>query len=84
MMYGFITAFKTLHPVGTVTITHPIQKFKLLGVKCDTRNKNHKKLMVTICKKYLNTEMLQKFDTFDKKDDIADSMMQYLAVFKKN
>jgi hypothetical protein len=53
-------------------------------VKCDIRNKNRKKLMVTMCKKYLNQEMLQKFDTFDKKDDIADSMMQYLAVFKKN
>jgi hypothetical protein len=67
-----------------VNVVDPIQKFKLLGIKCDTRNKNHKKAMVEEAKKHLSGENLEKFLKFGKKDDISDSMMQYLSLKKKS
>jgi hypothetical protein len=86
LMYGFISAFKSLHPDGEVMVVDPIQKFKLLGIKCDTKNKNHKKAMVEEAKKRLSGENLEKFSKFGKKDDIADSIMQYLSlnIIKEN
>jgi hypothetical protein len=83
LMYGFVSAFKALHPEGEVRVVNPIEKFKLLGVKCDTRNKNHKKAMIEEAKKHLTGENLEKFLKYGKKDDIADSMMQYLSLIKK-
>jgi hypothetical protein len=76
MMYGFVSSFMSLHPEGSVRIVPPIEKFKYLCVKCETKNKNHKKLMVTMVQEYLTHEQKNKFMQLQKKDDVADCILQ--------
>jgi hypothetical protein len=83
LMYGFVSAFKAMHPNGEVCVVAPIDKFRSLGMRCDTRNKNHKKAMVVEAEKHLSGDMLERYKRFPKRDDIADSIMQYLATARE-
>ena len=52
-----------------------LQKFTTYN----SSKKEHKKNIVTICRKILeNSELLGKFDEFSKKDDISDAIIQGL------
>jgi hypothetical protein len=79
MMYGFVSAFMVMHPEGKVRVVDPVSKFNNLNVKCDTKNKNHKKLMIQMVKEILSETQLAKFTTLPKQDDVADCIMQFIG-----
>jgi hypothetical protein len=79
LMYGFVSAFMVMHPRGKIQIVSPIAKFDNLNIKCDTKNKNHKRRIVEVLIEYPNEFQKKKLSTFEKKDDIADCVMQFLS-----
>jgi hypothetical protein len=78
-MYGFVSAFRAMHPEGKIRVVDPISKFNNLNVKCDTKHKNHKKLMIQMAKETLSETLLAKFTALPKQDDVADSIMQFIG-----
>ena len=88
IMYALITKGIQLLGPQNVFLFDPKTKFTALGINYDTKNKKHKKLSVELCQNMLQkvgfTELLAKFDSNDKKDDIADSINQGLVWAYKN
>jgi hypothetical protein len=76
LMYAFASAFS-----GSVVLVDARNKFRKLKVEYTTRNKSHKKLSVELEQKYLTEEQLAKFNTFSKKDDLADSILQFVTYY---
>jgi hypothetical protein len=76
LMYGFVCGFS-----GSVILVDARNKFQKLKVEYTTKNKAHKKLVVELVKKYLSEEQLVKFNSFRKKDDLADSILQFITYF---
>jgi hypothetical protein len=76
LMYSFPSIFS-----GETIITDPKIKFKKLKVKMgDVSKKHHKKQATSLVKEYLDKEQLNKFNTYGKKDDIADSILQAMVL----
>lgn len=65
----------------------PKNKFLLIHETYDTKNKHHKKQSISYAKAFLKNnypELLTKFNTFEKQDDIADSLNQLLVYLASN
>ena len=55
----------------------------MMHVKYSTKNKEHKKLSVTLCREELYKSypaLVPMFEEYKKKDDIADSILMNLLV----
>lgn len=64
-----------------IVIFDPKLKFTKLRINYDTKNKNHKKLSIKIMRNYITKyypKYLDKFNSYDKQDDIADSLFMLL------
>lgn len=70
-----------------IIIFDPKLKFKTLSINFDTKNKHHKKLSIEIMKSFISRKypiLLTRFDNFEKKDDIADSLFMLLIILYKD
>ena len=71
-----------------VTLFDPKMKFTTLGKSYDTKNKNHKKQSIKMVLDVFTNlnfpELIEKFNHYDKKDDIADSVNQSIIWMYKN
>lgn len=82
LMYSICTAAQFLtESADDVIMFDPKLKFTWLGLAYTRENKAHKAQSVNICRSILvNTvedeSLIDKFDKFEKKDDIADSFNQ--------
>jgi hypothetical protein len=79
LMYTFVSVF-LCREGGEVVVTPPWVKFGKLGMKMDTQKKAHKKETAEKVLEYLNDEQKEKFRRFWKKDDIADCILQFIAL----
>ena len=64
--------------IQNIVIFDPKRKFKYYNVEYDTKNKKHKKLSIELCEKVLQEKMPEFVETFkgyEKKDDLADSIL---------
>lgn len=81
LMYSIISILYSLN-IREIIIFDPKLKFTKLKQSYNTKNKNHKKLairMTELLLQYNNTELLDMFSTYSKKDDISDAiLMLYL------
>ena len=63
-------------------------KFTSIGLNYDTKNKNHKKKSIELAKKLLsklnNDELMERFLSNSKQDDIADAINQAIVWSYKN
>lgn len=89
LMYAITsTALCYLEKPSNLIIYDPKLKFKDLNITYNTKNKEHKKQSITYCKALLieltNEELVEKFDTNKKQDDMADSFIQCLVWLAKN
>ena len=64
-----------------VFLFNPLDKFKVLNLPYDTKNKHHKKQSVQYAQRILQTHplLLERFKSFRKKDDLADTLNQALT-----
>ena len=71
-----------------IIIFDPKQKFNKLSIKYNIKNKEHKKLSINIIYNFLlkyHVELIDKFNSFNKKDDISDAIFMLLVyVYKDN
>jgi hypothetical protein len=75
LMYCFPAAFD-----GKVIVTDPKTKFEVFKAGMNTKNKQHKKDSIELVKQCLSEEHVKKLEEFEKKDDIADSILQAMAI----
>lgn len=65
----------------------PRDKFRVFGIEYSSKNKQHKKLSVNMARDLIHTrypEKLSEFESFKKKDDIADAINQgYTVMFQR-
>lgn len=83
IMYSIISLCITKIPLDDLIIYDPKKKFTDLHLKYSTKNKEHKKLSVSVCRdklELLYPSLLPSFDKHKKKDDIADSILMNLLV----
>lgn len=83
IMYSIISLCITKIPLDALIIYDPKKKFTDLHLKYSTKNKEHKKLAIEVCRKYLielYPSLLDQFDGHKKKDDISDSILMNLLV----
>lgn len=77
-----------LNRTSDIIIFNPINKFSLVNIKYDTKNKAHKKLSVRIISNLLesdsNEDIKNFFNSLDKKDDIADAIYMAYIIDDKN
>ena len=81
LMYGIAT--ESLNYTNNVIIFTPAEKFKTFGISYNTKSKAHKQLSITLASNLITKhfpEMIHKFNTFEKKDDIADAINQLITV----
>ena len=84
-MYSIAT--EALNYTNNVVIFTPNQKFKTFQIPYSTTNKQHKRLSITLASNLITKhfpEMIYKFNTFKKKDDIADAINQLFTVLYQN
>ena len=80
-MYSIAT--EALNYTNNVVIFTPAEKFKTFQIPYSTTNKQHKRLSITLASNLITKhfpEMIHKFNTFEKKDDISDAINQLFAV----
>jgi hypothetical protein len=80
LMYALITS--SLRFTSHITIFDPKLKFTTFHTSYTTKNSAHKKLSINTVREYLregNETMLEKFETFPKKDDVSDAIFQGLT-----
>ena len=85
LLYSIITA--ALNYTDNIIIFNPLDKFIKLDIKYTTKNKSHKKLSIDLIKNFLyniGNESLISFNSFVKKDDLADALLQVLVVIAEN
>ena len=85
IMYSIISLCITKIPLESLIIYDPKKKFTDLHLKYSTKNKEHKKLSVSVCREKLERlypYLIASFDGHKKKDDIADSVLMNLLVNK--
>ena len=83
IMYSIISLCITKIPLEALIIYDPKKKFTDLHLKYSTKNKEHKKLAIEVCRRYLielYPSLLDQFDGHKKKDDISDSILMNLLV----
>jgi len=81
LMYSIAT--EALNYTNNVIIFTPAEKFKTFGIPYSTTNKQHKRLSITLASNLITKhfpKMIHKFNTFEKKDDIADAINQLITV----
>jgi Holliday junction resolvasome RuvABC endonuclease subunit len=81
LMYSI--AMEALNYTNNVVIFTPSEKFKTFQIPYSTTNKQHKRLSITLTSNLITKhfpEMIHKFNTFEKKDDIADAINQLITV----
>ncbi len=81
IMYSIISLCITKIPLDALIIYDPKKKFTDLHLKYSTKNKEHKKLSINVCREklaQLYPSLLPSFDKHKKKDDIADSILMNL------
>ena len=85
LLYSIITA--ALNYTDNIIIFNPLDKFIKLDITYTTKNKSHKKLSIDLIKNFLyniDNESLITFNSFVKKDDLADALLQALVVIAEN
>lgn len=83
IMYSIISLCITKIPLDALIIYDPKKKFTDLHLKYSTKNKEHKKLSINVCREKLEQlypALLPSFDKHKKKDDIADSILMNLLI----
>ena len=81
LMYAIAT--EALNYTNNVIIFTPAEKFKTFQIPYSTTNKQHKRLSIALASNLITKhfpEMIHKFNTFEKKDDIADARNQLITV----
>lgn len=81
LMYSIISLCITKIPLDALIIYDPKKKFTDLHLKYSTKNKEHKKLSINVCREklaQLYPALLPSFEKHKKKDDIADSILMNL------
>ena len=81
IMYSIISLCITKIPLDALIIYDPKKKFTDLHLKYSTKNKEHKKLSINVCREKLTQlypALLPSFEKHKKKDDIADSILMNL------
>ena len=84
-MYSIAT--EALNYTDNVIIFTPAEKFKTFQIPYSTTNKQHKRLSITLASNLITKnfpEMIYKFNTFKKKDDISDVINQLFTVLYQN
>ena len=85
LMYSIIALCITKIPLDALIVYDPKKKFTDLHLKYSTKNKEHKKLSINVCREKLSAlypHLLDAFEAHRKKDDIADSILMNLLVNK--
>ena len=85
LLYSIITS--ALNYTDNIIIFNPLDKFIKLDIKYTTKNKSHKKLSIDLIKNFLyniDNDTLITFNSFVKKDDLADALLQVLIVIAEN
>ena len=85
LMYSIAT--EALNYTNNVIIFTPAEKFKTFQIPYSTTNKQHKRLSITLASNLITKhfpKMIYKFNTFKKKDDIADAINQLFTVLYQN
>lgn len=85
LMYSIIALCITKIPLDALIVYDPKKKFTDLHLKYSTKNKEHKKLSIKVCREKLSIlypHLLDPFEAHRKKDDIADSILMNLLVNK--
>ena len=85
LMYSIAT--EALNYTDNVIIFTPAEKFKTFQIPYSTTNKQHKKLSITLASNLITKhfpEMIYKFNSFEKKDDISDAISQLFTVLYQN
>lgn len=85
LMY-LISAFVSIY-CENIYIIDPKQKFNILNVIYNTKNKEHKKLSINIAHSFLQNcypSMVDKFNSYDKKDDLSDAILMLFTELYKN
>ena len=85
LLYSLITA--ALNYTENIIIFNPLDKFIKLDIKYSTKNKSHKKLSIDLIKNFLyniDVESLILFNSFVKKDDLADALLQALIIIAES
>ena len=85
LMYSIAT--EALNYTNNIVIFTPNQKFKTFQIPYSTTNKQHKRLSITLASNFINKNfpsLISKFNTFEKKDDIADAINQLFTVLYQN
>ncbi len=81
-MYSIAT--EALNYTNNVIIFTPAEKFKTFQIPYSTKNKQHKRLSITLASNLINKKfpsLINKFNSFEKKDDISDSINQFSTVW---
>lgn len=81
IMYSIISLCITKIPLDALIIYDPKKKFTDLHLKYSTKNKEHKRLSINVCREklaQLYPALLPSFEKHKKKDDIADSILMNL------
>ena len=82
LMYSLVSLSMSYFPMDCITIFDPKCKFTKIGKEYSTRGKEHKKLSVELIREHLREkfpEEVEKFESYAKKDDIADSLLMLLV-----
>ena len=85
LMYCLVSAIY-IH-TQNIIIFDPKLKFTTLSLKYDIKNKQHKKLSIHIVSNYLEHNhplLIEKFNSYNKKDDISDSLLMILTYIYKH
>ena len=88
IMYSLYTMAINHLDAEDVCLFDPKMKFTNLNLSYNTRNKAHKKYSVELARKLLKnlgyTELLERFNDHEKRDDIADAINQAIVWSYKN
>lgn len=87
LMYAIASAAMSRVSDNCVTIFDPALKFTHYHLKYNTKGKAHKRLSIQIANEFLEKyypELIDEFSTYEKKDDISDSLNQAIVWLRKN
>ena len=85
LMYSLVSAIYVY--TNNIIIFDPKLKFTTLSLKYDTKSKQHKKLSIYIVYNYLRhkyPDLVNKFMSYSKRDDISDAILMLLVYVYKN
>lgn len=87
LMYSLATIAVSMVGIENVVLFAPKLKFDHFHLKYTTANKAHKKLSISMISDFLSAFYPDNYDemkTYNKKDDIADSMLQAIVWLRIN